>query len=108
MNYENAMDIFDNYVCNFDFDKTDIMSDAINTKIEDLESLLNKLKEAREVLFKKTKETEKIKLSINDALKLGIDWEIICNECGFNYYAMNEGLDKKTMIELPVNCVNKK
>lgn len=53
MEYDEAIDIFDNNICMFDYDKKDYMEEAIDRKIEKLEFKLNKLKEARKIIFSK-------------------------------------------------------
>lgn len=47
-------------------------------------------------------EEDKIKISIEDAFKLNIDWLDICENTGYNEYAIKEGLSKETIIEIPI------
>ena len=47
---------------------------------------------------------EQIQISIKDALKL-ISWEEIMSETGYDYYALNEGLDENTLINIPIDLI---
>lgn len=50
-------------------------------------------------------ETETVKLSILDAMKLGVSWEDIANANRFDFYALREGLDKETFVSVPIALI---
>ena len=52
-------------------------------------------------------EKETINISIEDALKIGLNWEDICEVTGYSIYAMREGLSDKTIVKLPIDLINK-
>ena len=55
MNLEKAIDIFDDNVCDYDFDETDDMECLLEDKISELQKKLDMLKKVKNVLFKTKK-----------------------------------------------------
>ena len=50
----------------------------------------------------------KVSISIEDAIeKHGIRWETICEETGYDLYALAEGLGEDTMIDVPIDLLDR-
>ena len=48
---------------------------------------------------------ETVKMSVADAEKLGISWSDICEITGGNVWAVNEGMSKDEIVDVPVKLL---
>lgn len=51
---------------------------------------------------------EKISISLGDAMKLGVDWEELCEATGIDVWSRNEGrITDDEIIRVPVRLIRK-